>query len=166
MMTNDEFWAKFQTLYESVENDNILYKQGTVVNCFDDGESYNSFFKRALGYILDLAKDGDYKAQLVFNSFVLDNMHIMYRIREVYDKLQTGQMKDNSQFSDGMFMKAYVFKNIDLIVNARRGRKKVINADADFVYETFTNKYSLFNWEEKEKIYDNKIKVRQKLYKD
>ena len=69
MMTNDEFWAKkFQTLYESVENDNILYKQGTVVNCFDDGESYNSFFRRALGYILDLAKDGDYQAQLVFNS--------------------------------------------------------------------------------------------------
>ena len=93
-------------------------------------------------------------------------MHIMYRIREVYDKLQTGQMKDNSQFSDGMFMKAYVFKNINSIANARRGRKKVINADADFVYETFTNKYSLFNWEEKENIYDNKIKVRQKLYKD
>ena len=38
MMTNDEFWAKFQILYESVENDNILYKKGTVVNCFDDGE--------------------------------------------------------------------------------------------------------------------------------
>ena len=166
MMTNDEFWAKFQTLYENVESDNIVYKKGTVINCFDDGESYNSFFRRALGYILDLAKDGDYRAQLVFNSFVLDNMHIMYRIREVYDKLRTGQMRDNSQFSDGMFMKAYVFKNIDLIANARRGRKKVINADADFVYETFTNKFSLLNWEEKENIYDNKIKVRQKLYKD
>ena len=99
MMTNDEFWAKLQTLYESVENDNILYKQGTVVNCFDDGESYNSFFKRALGYILDLAKDGDYPAQLVFNSFVLDNMHIPYRTTEPYDNLQTREIKDNWDFS-------------------------------------------------------------------
>lgn len=165
-MTDNEFWSKFQKLYDDIENDRIILKDGVMINKFDDNEIYTDFVRRSIGYLLLLGKKGNYQAQVIFNTFLLDNMHLMLRVKEIYEKLINGLMKDGSQFTDGMFMKAYLYKHINDIAKARRGYKNVINEGADFVYNAFINNYSIFNWEEKEGIYNNKIEVKQKVYKD
>jgi len=165
-MASSDFWAKFRTLYDDIENECLILKNGIVLNKFDDGEAYTSFIKRSFRQLLLLGKEGNYQAQVIFNNFILDRMHIMYRIKEISDKLRMASMNDGSQFTDGMFMKAYTFKHIEDICEARYGKGNVLNIDAEFVYEMFINNYASFNWEDKEEVYGNRINARQKMYND